>query len=162
MILEDCFSREGTRMEGLIKRLLQYWGGLVMVWTWGLELHLIYFCPRCLSLADVELLWLSWSHPRQMAFLSMGYGKGRVGKRVLCPLEPSPLTAVIIGSVDIFSLFSGTRVFPGGPYIPKTFTLKNSDFYIWNTWVQAPPHMCEVSRLGLKIHLIVLVLFLLK
>lgn len=146
VILEYCFSREEIRMDWLVKRLLQYWGGLVMAWTWRLALHLICLCPRHLSLADTGLPWLSWSHPSQATFPSMSCGKGRVRKHVLCPLEPLSRIPVLIGSGDTFRVlgfffpFSGTRVFPGGPYIPKTFTLKNSEFYIRNNWFHVSLH----------------------
>lgn len=158
-------------MNWLVKRLLQYWSGLVTAWTWRLTLHLICLCPRHLTPADTDLPWVSGSHPSQATFSSVSYGKERVRKHVLCPIKPSSLIPVLIGSGDIFRegffwcvfSFSGTRVFPGGPYIPKTFTLKNSEFYIWNIIDSRPLHMIyEVSRLSLQIHLIVLVFFFLK
>lgn len=165
VILEYCFSREEIRMDWLVKRLLQYWGGLVMAWTWRLALHLICLCPRHLSLADTDLPWLSW-HPSQATFPSMSYGKGRVRKHVLCPLEPLSRIPFLIGSGDTFRVlgfffpFLAPEYFLGDIIFLRLLPWRTPNFTSGIIDSRSLYVIYEVSRLRLQIYLIVLVFFL--
>lgn len=123
-------------MDWLIKRLLQYWSGLVMAWTWRLALHLICLCPRRLSLADTDLPWQR-EPPQPGDFPLYELWEG----------ESKKTCTVSTWAFISHTSFNWVRRYIQGflvcffPFLaPETCTLKNSEFYIWNNWFQAFPH----------------------